>query len=117
MSRRLIGVGLRQETERKIASQCINDLHNAGYALTVYDGEEETVQRSLDHNEVLGALMTTDEDYLFVHRPGELAHFGWVRFIYGNDGPDVINDYTTNLEDVLTKTMALADEEEKRLYG
>jgi hypothetical protein len=35
---------------------------------------------------------------------------GWVRFIYGNDGWDVMNDYSTVLEPYLIKTNALIDE-------
>jgi hypothetical protein len=38
--------------------------------------------------------------------------FGWVRFIYGNDGWDVINDYTTNLEPVIAGVNALAEKME-----
>lgn len=34
---------------------------------------------------------------------------GWVRFVYGNDGHDVISDYTTNLESVLEPINAYAE--------
>ncbi len=34
---------------------------------------------------------------------------GWVRFIYGNDGWDVISDYTTNLEPVMKLVQPLID--------
>jgi hypothetical protein len=112
-----IGYKLRHECERKIASQCINDLHDAGYGITVNGGEEDTVVNSLDHNEVLNAMFTTDEDWLYAVDPKTGIQQGWVRFIYGNDGPDVINDYTINLDTVLARTMELADREEERLYG
>jgi hypothetical protein len=32
-----------------------------------------------------------------------------VRFVYGNDGYDVINDYTVDLEDVLKSVNEYAD--------
>lgn len=113
-----IGVGLRQEIERKIASQVINDLHNAGFSISVNnDGDEDEVVCSLDHNEVLGALMASDEDYLYAIKPGEVLHSGWVRLVYGNDGSDVISDYTTNLDSVLAKSIELSDNEDKRLFG
>ena len=63
-------------------------------------------------------MRTTDEDCLFVRtRPGDpfdrgedRAPFdGWVQFIYGNAGFDVINDYTVNLEAALARTNKLAD--------
>ena len=62
-------------------------------------------------------MMTKDEDYLYAHRPdGQLKYtgvydgYGWVRFIYGNDGWDVINDYCVTFEPHLVKTNALIDE-------
>ena len=103
----------RQDIERAIASQCINDLHNAGYNITVNDGEDDVVENSLDHNEVLDAMFSTDEDYLIVFLPGQAIRSGWVRFIYGNDGWDVINDYTVNLEGALATTIALGDRLER----
>lgn len=42
---------------------------------------------------------------------------GWVRMIYGNDGWDVMADYTTNLEDVLTDANKLADKLEEQHGG
>jgi hypothetical protein len=36
------------------------------------------------------------------------AH-GWVRFVYGNDGWDVVSDYTTNLEPHMKNADKLAD--------
>lgn len=98
---------VRLEVERRIAQQAIADLLEAGYTLGVNDGEEITIKESTDAEAVLKAMATTDEDYLLAYRDGKRV--GWVRFIYGNDGWDVINDYTTNLEEALTKTTALTD--------
>lgn len=96
----------RQEIEREIAKKVIEVILHAGYAISVNDGEETTVKRSVDKNEIFGAMFTTDEDYLMVHSIQDAGgfepkHFGWVWFIYGNSGWDVISDHTTNLEDVL----------------
>jgi hypothetical protein len=65
---------------------------------TLNDGEEDVVKTSHDREKLKASLMTTDEDALFIHRPGETTSFGWVRLIDGNSGWDVVNDYTTNLE-------------------
>jgi hypothetical protein len=43
-------------------------------------------------------LMSTDEDYLMVYEPGKKERLGWIHLVYGNDGYDVVSDYTTNLE-------------------
>jgi hypothetical protein len=88
----------RIRIEQKIARYTIRILLRAGFVLSVYDGEEITVSLSSDAAAICNAMSTTDEDYLFVYKPGEEVRFGWVRFVYGNDGYDVICDYTTNLD-------------------
>ena len=104
----MANIKLRQELERRIARRCILDLIEAGYTVSVYDGEEVTVKCSTKATEILKAMMTTDEDYLFAMDDKGVRR-GWVRFIYGNDGADVINDYTTNLDPALKRTNALIE--------
>ena len=53
--------------------------------------------------------METDDDYLFVYKAGQSERFGWVRFVYGNDGYDVISDYTINLEKTLKGVNVFAE--------
>ena len=97
--------------EKMVAERCIHDLLAAGYSLSVNDGEETTLHRCTRPAVILAAMATTDEDYLLVRPLGtNTPRIGWVRFIYGNSGWDVINDYTTNLEAALAGTNALADQ-------
>jgi hypothetical protein len=99
-----------QYTERLIARQCIKDLLDAGYVVTVNDGEENTLIRSTHPAAIFAAMGTTDEDWLLVIKPGDLDSGSFVRFVYGNDGPDVICDYGVSLEETLKRTNALAEE-------
>jgi len=67
------------------------------------------------------AIMTTDDDMLLFNASTasgapEDKMVGWVRLIYGNDGWDVVNDYTTNLETLMAGATALADKLEEK-YG
>lgn len=90
-------VAARQMVERKIAQLTIEVLLKAGYSLGVNDGEETTISYSKDAHEVFEAMFTTDEDYLYIYeRPAEkdATPDMWVRFVYGNDGWDVIADYS-----------------------
>lgn len=103
-----MSIKMRQKVEREIAEAVIDGALEAGYTLDVYDTEEVTVKNSASKTEILEAMFTTNEDYLYV-RNGGTNPFGWVRFIYGNDGWDVVNDYTTNLEEMMTKANALAE--------
>jgi hypothetical protein len=87
----------------------------AGFSVTVNNGEEDDeISSSRDAESIYRAMFSTDEDYLHVvrHKPGAGANVmesGWIRFIYGNEGPDVINDYTTNLESILEPIVGIHD--------
>jgi hypothetical protein len=77
---------------------------------------DETIELSVDDDpptrnpEALHqAVVAVDEARLYFHRQGEKAAYGWVFFVLGNDGWDVICDYTTNLGPVLAGANALAD--------
>ena len=86
----------RINVEKAITTVLVTDLLRVGYSLSVYDGGETTVRQSLVAKEVLDALMTTDEDTITVFKDG--AFQGAVQLIYGNDGYDVIADYSVSLE-------------------
>lgn len=99
-----MNVAVRQRIEREIAEAFITQVLAAGYSVSVNDCEETTLENSTDKAAILGAMFTTDDDRLYVHRANEVypAHFGWAWFVYGNDGFDVISDYSTNLEPLMT---------------
>ena len=107
----------RQNVERRILRQVIADALSMGYLLSVDDGDGFTVRKSADAAAVLAALMTTDEDYLHLDKfdpNGVRTEHGWVRFVYGNDGWDVVCDYSVNIEPVLAGAEKLADRLEAR---
>jgi hypothetical protein len=104
-------VRLRIGLETAIAKHAIAELLSAGFALGVNDGEEVTIKNSIDAAAVLKAMQTTDDDYLLAYRDGKQV--GWVRFVYGNSGWDVICDYTMNLEDALQETTLFAEQIEE----
>lgn len=104
----------RQRIEQTIALTAVQSLLDAGFSLGVYDGEETVIEFSRDPRAIQAALFNTDEDYLYVYAPGRVSSKdnrpdSWVRFVYGNDGWDVICDYHTDLEPYIgegTKTDA-----------
>lgn len=100
----------RIATEGKIARRTIRAIIKAGYCVSVFDGEEITLKRSTAGRAILNAMFTTDEDYLFVYpREPKAPRLGWVFFVYGNDGWDVVSDYTTNLEEVMRPVLDYAE--------
>jgi hypothetical protein len=113
----------RINIERDIVLRTVARLLAAGYALAT-DAENSDSERfygpvtpTRDAEPLTAQLMETDEEYLGVFRSEEatgetriVQPFGWVRFVYGNDGWDVIADYTVNLEDVLKPVFDYVDQ-------
>lgn len=81
--------------ERRICSALIKQVLADGHALSVFDGEEWTVDNSRKAPLIRDSLFTTDGDELVV---SDLSgkRIGWFALVYGNDGYDVISDYTAN---------------------
>lgn len=96
-----MSVKMRQMVEREIATALVDSALAAGYTVTVFNGEEDVLKQSSSQTDILAAMFSTDDDRLFLWRDGQQV--GWVLFIYGNDGPDVISDYTTNLEHIMAE--------------
>lgn len=97
----------RIRVEETIAKAVIKDLLAAGYAISVDNGGDEfELTCSTDENAILAEMSATDDEHLYVHRMegdkfNKRQTCGWVYFVYGNDGWDVVNDYTVNLESAL----------------
>lgn len=100
-----MSVKMRQEVERKIVESVLDALLAAGFQISIDNsdnsGKEYEIERSTDKKAILKAMFLTDDEYLFVDKVSVKEvqeNFGWVWFVYGNDGWDVISDYTVNLE-------------------
>lgn len=106
-----MSVKMRQEVERKIAAALVKSARAAGYTISVDNGEDETYKMS-SAKAVLAAMFTTDEDRLFMWNPANGKCVGWVYFVYGNDGWDVISDYTTNLEPIMAEANKISKQYE-----
>ena len=100
--------------EKRVVMKCVDAFLKAGYQIGVNDGEEVVLKRSTDRKAIKEALFSTDEDWLLIYDPKQMVQvtlddgvtevtrrIGWVRLIYGNEPPYVINDYTTNLDHVI----------------
>lgn len=100
-----MSVKMRQEVERKIATAFVKEAIDAGYDITVDygDGESEKWHWAAD---VLTAMFQGDEDRLYLYQDGKVV--GWVFFVYGNDGWDVISDYTSNLDRLMGPAKAIS---------
>ena len=97
--------------EEAIVRLFVRSVLAAGYLLTVNNGgDDDEIEASTDEAAIINVMREASEDTVYLHRPGQTKqHFGWVMFVYGNDGYDVICDYTTNLEGLLRPCTDLAN--------
>lgn len=99
----------RINVEQKIVRKIVKALLKAGYFLRTdeqtHDPRPNIPTDSAE--EILKEMMEVDDEFLGVWKPQDITlgmtgrPMGWVRFVYGNDGWDVISDYTTNLEAII----------------
>lgn len=99
-----MSVKMREKVELEIATAVIAAVLGAGYKISVDNGDNSGNEYELGHSEdqaaILKAMFQTDDERLYVENANGKA-FGWVFFVYGNDGWDVISDYTVNLESLV----------------
>lgn len=109
-------VRVRVLIERAIVRSAARALIDAGYSVAIHNGEEQACRPTRELAEVMAAIMTTDEDAMLVYPAAasgsaqEHPQTGWVSFVYGNSGWDVIHDYTTNLETALEPADRYSDQ-------
>jgi len=112
-----MNVKQRQNIERRIVRQILKDALAAGYRVSVHDGEDWVVSKSTHGPSIFAAMFSVDEETL-VFRDASNATVGQVWLVYGNDGYDVVCDYTANekTETLLAGALALAGKLEEQ-YG
>jgi hypothetical protein len=110
-----MSVKMRQEVERKIIHQVVDSLLEAGFSISIDNGDNNgnvyELEASRSRRAIRAALYQTDDERIYaIDAKGRT--FGWVYFVYGNDGWDVISDYTVNLEKFIgagTATQKIVD--------
>lgn len=100
-----------QEIEEQIVRSAVRELLDQGYRLSVDNGGEDyEIEHSADYDAVMAEMMATDDEYLVVSDSATGRIMGHVYFVYGNDGHDVIADYSVSVAPLLPETEKLAKE-------
>ena len=97
--------------EQRIVRRLVESLIERGWALDIDNGGNENVfgGPQTDARKIKNAMMQTDEEALLVYwNPGDRPRISAVQLVYGNDGWDVIADYTSLLEPELASVLSLA---------
>jgi hypothetical protein len=97
--------------ERAIVRRAVSDLIAAGCWVRVFYGPEEGwgCQRTDNVDVVMEAVGACDEEVLYVFPSSSGARQGFIHFVYGNDGWDVIADNSTRIEYLLAGATELSD--------
>lgn len=99
--------------EKTIARRVVKDALAAGYALGIENGGDSfELENCAEFKKVVAEMFATDEEYLLFYKLEKRV--GWVRFVYGNEGWDVMADWTVNIEPVLAGANEIADKAELR---
>jgi len=85
----------RIKAELRMCRAMVNAALAGGNTVSVCDGEEWVVVNSRDRAAIYAALFSTDEDRIVV-RDKAGQRLGWFHLVYGNDGFDVVSDYSDN---------------------
>lgn len=117
----------RQKMERKIVGQLVDDILKASYRVGVslergYD-IDEMLMGSTNKAKIMAEAFAGDECHLFVQptegplvQDEQVISKGWFYLVFGNDGYDVISDYTVNFEKLAKGANKLADKLEEAFY-
>lgn len=109
--------------EKRVVRRFVKDALAAGHRLAVslergYD-LKEMLLGSRDVDKIMEEAFAGDQAHIFVQpaegptvEDGIVVSEGWVYIVLGNEGWDVISDYTTNLESLLAGANAIAEKEE-----
>jgi hypothetical protein len=92
-----MNVEQRQAIERKIVGQVIDAAFANGYFVWIDNGgDDDEIIFCTTADDAKREIMQTDEEYLHLYKveDGVQKGYGWVWCVYGNDGWDVIADYS-----------------------
>lgn len=97
--------------EKTIVTQVIDSALAIGdfIGLETSDGEEIMESFTKDREKILDNVFACDDARIFLSKDG-VKYYGWILCVYGNDGVDVLSDYTTNLEELLTEANRIGNQ-------
>jgi len=100
--------------DRLIVRHVVESLAKAGYSFSIPEDSGNELELTGNVPKTLQALAGVDDERLYVSIGAKPC--GWVYFVFGNDGFNVVSDYTTNLETVLASSFLFSkDLEEGKL--
>lgn len=106
----------RIRLELRIVRKLVSSLTADGWYITVDNGDMEEIRNSRKVTDIMKVVFLTDEDFLYVSKkptPEGEQYDAFVMLIYGNDGWDVISDYSVSLESAVKPVMDYAEAQDR----
>jgi hypothetical protein len=85
----------RLRMEKRMATGLVKACLDLGFSISINNGEDWEIRKSTNSRKIMAAMFTTDEEYLVIHDEADKKR-GWFFLVYGNDGWDLISDYSAN---------------------
>jgi len=96
---------ITKQLERRAVRKYVDAVLKAGFEVEVFDGEE-FLPRSTNKAEIVENMFAVDGCELNLYRPNEQR---WMKFIFGNEPWEVLNDYSVALEEILEPVNAAVE--------
>ncbi len=96
-----VGARPRCRMELKIVNALLKAIEDNDYTVKIEEYEEEETP------DLKKALFNLDEANLYIYK--DKICKGWIRLVFGNDGWDLISDYSIRLESLLKPVQEVAD--------
>ena len=100
-----------EKIERAIVTEALMGLLDAGYYVSVNDGEDMPINYSRDLDEILAALWAADVEWLIASErraDGQYLNVGAICLVYGNDGFDVMQDWSESIHNAIQRAVDIA---------
>lgn len=83
-------------TEMTRARKLVRAALDAGFCVSVHNGEEFAIKRSTDHAAICKELHATDEEYLIIRNRETGDKVGTIFLVWGNDptGEELVCDHS-----------------------
>jgi len=107
----------RQRIERRIVKAVVRAALEAGYTISLDNGGDDwELRKETNRVKIFRELFATDSERIYLRDPSGRLPSGGVAFVYGNDGWDVIADFSPSLDELLAPIFRLCNKLEDQ-YG
>lgn len=106
--------------EMAVARLLIDRCIDAGWMVSLFDGEEWALRGERDAAKIISELGATCEEQIVLHEPSTKKKVGWVLLVWGNFPSELIADHTVGnaqLQSFITECQEFGEIIEEREWN